>query len=296
MHPLITPQALAARLDDPDWIVFDCRHAPAGAPPGRATHDQGPGAYAAGHIPGARYADLERDLAGPIGAGTGRHPLPDWNAFCAWLGRQGVGNDSTVVVYDASSGAWAARLWWMLCALGHARVAVLDGGFARWQREGHPVTTDAPRIEPATFTGRPEAAQQATLEEVQAHLGDPGLLLVDARAPERYRGETEPIDPRAGHIPGAVNLPFAGNVDAEGVFLPPERLRERLLRAYGGRPPETTVHYCGSGVTACHNLLAQAATGLPPGRLYAGSWSQWCADPQRPAEQGEAEPRSATGD
>ncbi len=285
---LITPEALAAHLDDPQWVVFDCRHAPAGTPRGEAERYHGRASYAAGHIPRARFADMEAELAGPVEPGTGRHPLPDWDAFCEWLGRQGVANTAQVVVYDDSSGAWAARLWWMLRVLGHEPVAVLDGGFARWQREGRPTDTAGPAPAPARFVARPDPALLASLEEVAASLGSAGMLLVDARAAERYRGESEPMDPRAGHIPGAINLPFQGNVDAEGVFLPPERLRERLLQAYGGRAPERTVHYCGSGVTACHNLLAQAAAGLPPGRLYAGSWSQWCADPARPAATGAA--------
>lgn len=285
MQPLITPQALAAHLDDPQWIVFDSRHQLTDPAYGRA-------AYAAGHVPGARFADLDHDLCGPIGPGTGRHPLPDWGVFCDWLGQQGVRPDHRVVVYDDSHGAYAARLWWMLRALGHAEVAVLDGGFARWTREGLPTDTAVPEPTPARYEAQPQAAWLAPLEEVQRRLGDPALLLVDARAAERYRGETEPIDPRAGHIPGAINLPFADNVNGDGVFLPPERLRAKLLRAYGSHPPAETVHYCGSGVSACHNLLAHAAAGLPLGRLYAGSWSQWCADAARPAELGEA-PRAA---
>jgi len=286
MHPLITPQALAGHLDDPAWVVFDCRHA-------LTDHAYGPTAYAKGHVPGARFADMEHALCGPIGPGTGRHPLPDWDAFCAWLSSQGVGHHSTVVAYDDSHGAYAARLWWMLRTLGHEHVAVLDGGFARWTREGHPTETQAPRIQPARFQGRPDPARVLSLDELQRRLGAAELLLVDARAAERYRGESEPIDPRAGHIPGAINLPFMDNVNGAGVFLPPERLRARLLAAYAGAPPERAVHYCGSGVTACHNVLAQAAAGLPWGRLYAGSWSQWCADPARPAELGEAPRRKA---
>lgn len=281
MHPLIDPQELAAHLADPDWVAVDCRHTLADPAYGRA-------AYGKGHIPGAVFADLDHDLCGPIGPGTGRHPLPDWDTFCAWLGRQGVSPQRTVVAYDDSHGAFASRLWWMLRCLGHARVAVLDGGFARWEREGRPTDAAVPAPQPDTYRARPDAAQLVPLEALLGHLDDPALLLVDARAGERYRGETEPIDPRAGHIPGAINVPYADNVNGDGTFLPPARLRERLLAAYGGVAPERTVHYCGSGVTACHNLLAQAVAGLPPGRLYAGSWSQWCADPQRPAELGEA--------
>jgi thiosulfate/3-mercaptopyruvate sulfurtransferase len=282
MHPLIAPQPLAAHLGDPDWVVFDCRHR-LGEP------DYGRSAYLAGHVPGARFADLDRVLCGPVGAGTGRHPLPDWGGFTDWLGGQGVSPTHAVVAYDDSHGAFAARLWWMLRAVGHARVTVLDGGFARWRGEGRPTDAATPAPVVQRYVAQPDPALLASLEEVRSALGrvdDAASLLVDARAPERFRGESEPIDPRPGHIPGALNLPFAGNVDESGVFLPPERLRARLLGAYGSRPPERTVHYCGSGVTACHNLLAHAAAGLPLGRLYAGSWSQWCADPSRPAELG----------
>lgn len=286
MHPLIAPEHLAPHLADPDWVVADCRHTLTDPAYGR-------NAYGAAHVRGAVFADLDHDLCGPIGAGTGRHPLPDWEVFCAWLGRQGVRPESTVVAYDDGNGAFAARLWWMMRCLGHERVAVLDGGFARWVREGRPTDVEPPTRTPTTYRAQPDVAQLVPLEALQAHLHDPALLLVDARAADRYRGETEPIDPRAGHIPGAINLPYAENVNGDGTFLPPERLRQRLLAAYGGSAPERTVHYCGSGVTACHNLLAQAVAGLPPGRLYAGSWSQWCADPERPAELGEATPRRA---
>jgi thiosulfate/3-mercaptopyruvate sulfurtransferase len=287
MHPLIAPQALAPHLADPAWAVFDCRHALTDAAYGRA-------AYAAGHVPGARFAAMDADLCGPIGAGTGRHPLPAWDAFCDWLGARGVSAQSTVVAYDDSHGAHAARLWWMLRALGHERVAVLDGGFARWTREGLPTDAAPPAPRPARYAAQPAGALLAGLEELRRSLGAAPLLLVDARAAERYRGDSEPMDPRAGHIPGAVNLPYAGNLAADGTFLPPQALRRRLLGAYGAVPPQQAIHYCGSGVTACHNLLAQAAAGLPMGRLYAGSWSQWCADPARPAELGEAPPRTAT--
>ena len=248
-------------------------------------------AYAAGHLPGARFADMDHDLCGPVAPGTGRHPLPAWADFTAWLGRQGISPGTTVVAYDDSHGGFAARLWWMLRALGHPRSAVLDGGFARWQREGHRVGTDRPTPVPVPYAAQPDPLRVASLEEVQRRLTDPAMLLVDARAAARYRGEQEPIDPHAGHIPGAINVPFMENVDANGVFLPPDQLRSRLLAAYGGHAPEATVHYCGSGVTACHTLLAQEAAALPPGRLYPGSWSQWCADTTRPFATGAATER-----
>ncbi|MBI4083197.1 MAG: sulfurtransferase [Candidatus Lambdaproteobacteria bacterium] len=281
---LIAPEALQPHLADPGWVVFDCRH---------ALTDPGHGerVYAASHLPGARFAHMERDLAGPAGRGTGRHPLPDWGAFARWLDRQGVGPRSQAVAYDDSSGAAAARLWWMLRALGHdgvghGAVAVLDGGFARWQREGRPVTAEVPRPQPGGFLGRPQAEQWVELDELQRLYRSPGVRLVDARSAARYRGEAEPIDPVAGHIPHALNLPQAENVRGDGTFLPAETLRGRF-RPLAGTEPQRTVHYCGSGVSACHNMLAMAAAGLAPGRLYVGSWSQWCADPARPVETGE---------
>jgi thiosulfate/3-mercaptopyruvate sulfurtransferase len=281
MEPLITPKELAPYLTDLEWVVVDCRHSLTDPAYGRK-------AYAAGHLPTAVFAELDQDLCGTVRAGTGRHPLPSWDAFCRWLGRRGVHPRSFVVAYDDSHGAYASRLWWMLRALGHERTAVLDGGYARWVREERPVEQAVFKPRPATYRAKPDAAMMVNLGTLQRELGQAHLLLVDARAAERYRGEHEPIDPRAGHIPGAVNLPFLDNVDADGVFLPAQQLRRRLRAAFGSVAPERTVHYCGSGVTACHNLLAMAVAGMPMGRLYPGSWSQWCADPDRPAELGEA--------
>ena len=281
MRPLITPKQLAPHLGRPGWLVLDCRHA-------LADRDLGRRVYAEGHVPGSVFADMDHDLCGPLAPGSGRHPLPAWPDFCAWLGRQGARRSTRIVAYDQAGGAFAARLWWMLLALGHAHAAVLNGGFARWEREGYPTETAVPAPLPLLYRAEPDPRMVMALDELQAHLASPALLLVDARAGERYRGETEPIDPRPGHIPGAINLPYQDNLDGEGVFLSPARLRKRLLAAYGGTPPERTVHYCGSGVTACHNLLAHAVAGLPVGRLYAGSWSQWCADPARPAGLGPA--------
>jgi len=288
MDSLISPKELAPHLAEPEWVVVDCRHALTDPAYGRT-------AYAAGHLPAAVFADLDHDLCGPIGPGTGRHPLPAWDVFCRWLGQQGVKRASHVVAYDDSHGAYAARLWWMLRALGHEHVAVLDGGYARWAREGRPTEIAVFKPKPVSYRAKPDAALTISLRDLKRRLDDPELLLVDARAGERYRGEVEPIDPRPGHIPGAVNLPFMGNVDENGRFLPAAQLRKRMRAAYGRTPPEHTVHYCGSGVTACHNLLAQVAAGMPIGRLYAGSWSQWCADPSHPAELGEAPPRAAAG-
>ena len=277
---LIVPADLAPRLGDPAWIAFDCRH---------QLQDKAYGErmYRASHIPGARFADMDADLSSPIRPDTGRHPLPDPLRFAAWLGEQGVGPASQIVAYDDSQGAFAARLWWMARYLGHTRVAVLDGGFARWMREGRPVSTEVPRPVPARLSAQPDPRQLAKLPEVETASRTRRAVLVDARVGERYRGEQEPLDPRAGHIPTAINLPYAENLQPDGTFLPAQRLRERFAGRLGA-DPGASIHYCGSGVTACHNLLAMAVAGLPPGRLFVGSWSLWSKYPGRPAATGPA--------
>jgi thiosulfate/3-mercaptopyruvate sulfurtransferase len=275
---LISPAELADRITDPRWVVFDCRH---------QLQDKAYGhrVYAASHIPGARFADVDADLSAPIRPDSGRHPLPDMDSFAAWLGGQGVGSGTQVVAYDDQTGAFAARLWWMIRYLGHEAVAVLDGGMARWTREGRLVTSAVPHPTPARFFARPDDSLLASLDMVAAQSHRRTGVLVDARGGERYRGEQEPIDPTPGHIPGAINLPFGDNLAPDGTFLPPERLRKRFERPLGANP-EDSIHYCGSGVTACHNLLAMAVAGLPPGRLFVGSWSLWCKDRSRPVALG----------
>lgn len=277
---LIDPATLRAHLSDPDWVVVDCRHQ-------LTDHAYGPRVYAEGHVPGAAYADMEEDLSDPVGEGTGRHPLPDWQRFIGWVRRQGIRNTTQVVAYDDTTSVASARLWWLLRALGHERVAVLDGGYKRWLAEGGQTTTDVARPTPSDFTGTPDTTRIADLDEVVRVHGSPEITLVDARTPERYRGETEPIDPVAGHIPGAVNWLCNWNLGPEGTFLPAAELREKLHGVLDGRAPEKAIHYCGSGVAACHNLLAQAIAGMPEGRLYPGSWSQWCSDPARPVGKGD---------
>ena len=282
---LISPSALEPRLQDDGWAVIDCRHQLSDAAYGRRV-------YAEGHIPGARFAHMDETLAAPVTAGSGRHPLPDMERFAGWLGGQGVGNDTQVIVYDDDSGVMAARLWWMLRYLGHGKVAVLDGGMARWKRERRPMEDRVPAPAPARFSARPDEGARISLEDLLGVYRSTGHLLVDARGAERFEGKSEPIDPVAGHIPGAANRPFMANLAGDGTFLPPTALKEQLLAAFGSAPPERTIHYCGSGVSACHNLLAMAHAGLPAGRLYVGSWSQWCADPARPVETGPAQPRN----
>jgi thiosulfate/3-mercaptopyruvate sulfurtransferase len=275
---LISTAQLRDRLGDPSVIVFDCRH-------DLMQPDKGAQAYREGHIPGARFAHSDRDLSGPKTGKTGRHPLPDPATFMAWLGANGVDAAKQVVAYDYAGGASATRLWWMLRWLGHDAVAVLDGGWEAWVADGAPVTAQPPKVVPATFTGKPQP-MSVDVGFVLSHLGNSAVTVVDARAPERYRGETEPIDPVAGHIPGALNRLYKTNLDASGRFKPAEVLRAEFQALLAGRPPEQIVHQCGSGVSACHNILAMEIAGLSGSRLYPGSWSEWCADASRPVARG----------
>lgn len=283
-HTLIDCRQLAARLDDPDWRIFDCRF-------DLADTTRGERDYRAAHVPGAIYAHLDRDLSGPITAQSGRHPLPDPGALCRWLGLHGIRENTQVVAYDDSGGTMAVRLWWLLRWLGHAQVALLDGGWQAWQGAALP-TDQAPRSPAAVadFRCRPDWRQVVTSNEImrQAEGGGSGMLLIDARSAQRFRGEVEPIDPVAGHIPGAINLPLQQNLAADGRFLPAGDLRALYQGALADRPAHDVVAMCGSGVTACHNLLAMAIAGLPGGRLYAGSWSEWIRDPSRPVATGDA--------
>jgi thiosulfate/3-mercaptopyruvate sulfurtransferase len=266
---LVSTQELA---DHPQWRVFDCRH-------DLAKPQLGEEQYREAHIPGALFAHLERDLSAPKTGRNGRHPLPDPAAFTAWLGRQGLKSSDQVVCYDAGNGSMAARLWWMLRWIGHDAVAVLDGGLAKWLAEKRPLTAQVPSF-PATDYPLRSNASAIDVSELEKRRAE--LVLVDARAPARYRGEQEPIDPIAGHIPGARNRFNADNVSPQGTFKHPEQLKTELKAVIGERAPSDVVHYCGSGVAACHNLLAMEIAGLPGGKLYAGSWSEWITDPNRP--------------
>ncbi len=272
---LISTDDLNAHLNDPAWVGVDCRF-------DLADPDAGFARYREGHVPGAVYAHLDHDLAGPATKTSGRHPLPDWEAFKRTLGAWGISNATQVVAYDDLGGAIAARLWWALRCLGHEAAAVLDGGFPKWAREGRPLQVGVERNAPATFQGTPRTEGIATLVDVEAMLEDPEHLLIDARSPERYRGEEEPIDPVAGHIPGARNRYYGDNLRGDGTFKPAASLREEFQNLLGSAPPEDATVYCGSGVSACHHLLALAHAGLSGARLYVGSWSQWCAEPGRP--------------
>lgn len=275
---LITAGELASHRNDPQCIMCDCRHDLADTGAGRAAYD-------AAHIPGARFLHLDDDLSGPRTGRNGRHPLPDPERLAGKLAALGIGNAAQVVAYDASGGCFAARLWWLMRWLGHERVAVLDGGWQAWVEAGQPTTTEPPPVLPATFTVelQPQLAVDAPF--VLQHLHGTEVTLLDARSADRFRGENETLDPVAGHIPGAANRFFRDNLDASGRFKPHESLREEWQELLSGRAPAQIVHQCGSGVTACHNLLAMEHVGLEGSRLYAGSWSEWIADPARPVSR-----------
>ena len=288
MHPmpttLIEPTGLARHLDDPGWAILDCRF-------DLARPDWGAHAFAAAHIPHALYAHLDEDLSAPRTARSGRHPLPQVEVLAATFGRWGIDERVQVIAYDQGSGAFAARLWWLLRWLGHPPVAVLNGGLAAWERAGLPLSTENEPRAPRRFTARPDGRLLATGTEVAAAVGSGALtcgqqLLIDARSADRFAGENETIDPVAGHIPGARNHPFAGNLDAQGRFLEAGQLRRAWDNTLRGVSPRQLIAMCGSGVTACHNLLALEVAGFPGARLYAGSWSEWITDPAHPVARG----------
>ncbi len=278
---LLGSEQLAQHLDNPQWVVFDCRFSLTDPAAGRRLYGQG-------HIPGARYAHLNDDLSSPVTAGSGRHPLPDPMLLASKLGAWGVGAQTQVVVYDDSFGSMAVRLWWLLRWLGHDAVAVLDGGFPRWKRDKYPVSVDQPTIHSARFEVQPDDSTWVDAADVLVARCDAGRRILDARPEDRFTGEREPLDKVAGHIPGSCNWSFEENLDLGGTFLPAEELREAYLKLLNGVPPERIIHTCGSGVTACHNILAMELAGLPGSKLYPGSWSEWITDPERPVETGEA--------
>ena len=274
---LVDGATLAARLGDPAWVVVDCRHDLADPAAGEA-------AYVRGHIPGAVFLHLDRDLSSAKNGRNGRHPLPDIATLAAALGRAGIGPGVQVVAYDDCGGMMAGRLWWLLRWLGHEAVALLDGGLSAWTAAGGALSTVMPEPAARTFTPAPRD-WVLDADQVLAGLGRPDRVIVDARAPDRFRGENESIDPVGGHIPGARNRFFRDNLGPDGRFKPADQLRQEWTEALAGFAPEQVVHQCGSGVSACHNLLAMEIAGLPGARLYAGSWSEWCADPARPVER-----------
>ncbi|QEK94268.1 sulfurtransferase [Achromobacter insolitus] len=278
---LISAADLAKRLDAPDVRVFDVRH-------DLSNHAAGRQAYDAGHIPGARYLDHETELSAARTGKNGRHPLPSRAELAALMAAHGVTPQTLVVAYDGSGGMYAAHLWWMLRWMGHDQVAVLDGGWQAWTAAGLPTTTvpAAPVRAGQPVEPGPSLAAAVDARTVLENISRPAFTVIDARAANRYRGEVEPMDPVAGHIPGALNRPNGENLQPDGRFKPAEQLREEFASLLDGRDPAAVVHQCGSGITACHNLLSMEIAGLSGSRLYPGSWSEWCSDPSRPVAKG----------
>jgi thiosulfate/3-mercaptopyruvate sulfurtransferase len=275
---LVDTLVLAAHLEDPDWVVFDCRH-------DLARPEAGASDYQAGHIPGAFFVHLDRDLAGTHTGHNGRHPLPDRKMLAEKLGRAGLTPGAQLVAYDAQGGMCAARLWWLARWLGHTNAAVLDGGWQQWIAERRPASPEVPQSRASRFQEKP-GVQSVSATYVMEKLA--GITLIDARSPDRFRGENETLDPVGGRIPGARNRFFRENLDANGKFKTAQTLKREFNVLLSGSAIDDVVHSCGSGVSACHNLLAMEIAGLQGSRLYPGSWSEWCADPARPVAKGEA--------
>jgi thiosulfate/3-mercaptopyruvate sulfurtransferase len=272
---LISAADLAAATGPTAPVIVDCRF-------NLLQPDAGRAAYDSGHIPGAWYADLNRDLSGPRQAHTGRHPLPEPEQLRALFGGFGIGPATRVVAYDEGGGGLAARLWWLLRWMGHGHVVLLDGGLAAWQNAGFPLSRAAPVARPAVFQGEPGHMPVLDTAQVVAGLAGDAIRLLDARAEERFLGRVEPIDAVAGHVPGAMNVPFGGNLAADNRFKTPEQLAQRYAPVVEGRDPEEIVVMCGSGVTACHGIFALELAGRPGAALYPGSWSEWIRSAARP--------------
>jgi thiosulfate/3-mercaptopyruvate sulfurtransferase len=276
---LVSIHTLAEHLRDPNWVIIDCRF-------GLRNPNEGLARYRADHIPGARYAHLDNDLSSPVTAQTGRHPLPDANQLAEKFGQWGIDKETQIVVYDDMGGAFAGRLWWLARWMGHRNVALLDGGYPTWIAEDLPVTAEIVSPVAKRFTANPDRTMWLSTEEVVGGLAQRSILLLDARAPERFRGEVEPLDSVAGHVPGAINRPFQANLTTTRLFLSPEVLYPAFLQVIGSIDPKNVVHMCGSGVTACHNILAMEIAGLAHAKLYVGSWSEWIRDPVRGVAKG----------
>jgi len=277
---LVSTEQLAQHLDDPDWIVFDCRFTLTNTEAGRAAYQQG-------HIPGARYVHLDEDMSSAVTPTSGRHPLPEVKVFADKLSSWGVDNIKQVVVYDDSFGSMAVKMWWLLRWLGHDNVALLNGNWQMWNKHKLPVTTELPRIIPAHFEPQVRNELLVDTEEVDFARRERCSVLIDARPEQRFAGEREPLDKVAGHIPGSLNWVYEENLDFDGTYLPADELKEAYLNLMNGLKPEQVIHTCGSGVTACHNMLAMEIAGLHGSKLYAGSWSEWITDSSRPVATGE---------
>lgn len=272
---LVTASTLEAHLDDANWVIIDARH-------DLVKPEQGREAWRAGHIHGAFHLHLDEDLSGPKNGRNGRHPLPDPAALAAKLEAIGVTPERQVVAYDDTGNCFAVRVWWLLRWLGHDRVALLDGGLKAWLAEGRPVDTLVPTPKAGHFTPRVQSAHTVDRQHVLATRGQAGVCLIDARAPGRFHGEGETLDPVGGHIPGAENRFWQMNLQPDGRFRAPEVLKKQFLELLDGTRPEAVIHSCGSGVTACHNQFAMTLAGLTGSRVYPGSWSEWCAHPELP--------------
>lgn len=271
---IISASELSNNLHQADWVIFDARF-------NLAKTDAGASLYRLGHVPGARYVNLDKDLSSAISSFTGRHPLPDFSLLVKKLGNWGVTNSSQVVIYDDAGGAIAGRLWWLLRYLGHEKVAVLDGGLPYWQKSSYATSTYLPKIIPARYRPYINPNCLVTVVDIENSLAQGNIKLIDARSTERFNGEHEPIDPVAGHIPKAVNRPFQLNLDAQGLFLASGDLRTQFNTLLNHTPATQVVHMCGSGVTASHNILAMEIAGLTGSKLYAGSWSEWIGNKNR---------------
>jgi thiosulfate/3-mercaptopyruvate sulfurtransferase len=276
---LVSTSQLADHLHDPTWVIFDCRH-------DLVDHAKGVRLYHEGHIPGAFFAPVENALSGEKTGKNGRHPLPTPEAFAAFLSAHGVSDSSIVVAYDDSGGLYAARLWWMARWIGMKSVALLDGGIPLWRTEGRQVTSEPSAPRHATLRAHVDPTMVWNADAVLRHLSDPSHAIIDARAGERYRGDVEPMDPVAGHIPGALNRFYKDNLRANLTFRPAGELKEEFSALLENRSPGNVAHQCGSGITACANLFAMEYAGLPGSKLYAGSWSEWVSDPSRPVVRG----------
>jgi thiosulfate/3-mercaptopyruvate sulfurtransferase len=276
---LVDVDTLAAHLDDPSWVVLDCRFE-------LTRPTWGEEGFANGHIPGAQYAHLDRDLAAAQTATSGRHPLPAPEAFAALARRWGINDTTQIVVHDQASGVYAARAWWLFRWLGHDSVAVLRGGLAAWTSSARALTTETSTRTGGNFVARPQENWVVTVDDVLESVVSHRLHVVDGRGADRFAGQNETMDPIAGHVPGAVNHPFASNFAADGTWLPEAELRARWEKSLQGRPANEVVTMCGSGVSACLNLLALETLGIQGARLYTGSWSEWIRDPSRPVATG----------
>lgn len=277
---LVSTEELASHLDNPDWVVIDCRFT-------LTDTDTGMRSYTEGHIPGARYAHLDNDLSSPVSEETGRHPLPDPTVLAEKFGAWGINTDKQVVVYDDTFGAMAVRMWWLLKWMGHDNAALLDGVYPKWLRENRPISKEQHNVVPVIFEPNIRHELVVNADKVQQQLDDNSCILIDARSEERFSGEIEPLDKVAGHIPGAVNRPYDDNLAISGELMSADELLEEYGDALKGKNSKDVIHMCGSGVTACHNVLAMEAAGMAGSRLYVGSWSEWITDTSRAIATGE---------